>query len=191
MRWERPIRAPCFQSIAKLGNCCSHSTIFRRFNSVARMSAHAETSCSPRCSFRAVPSQAAAIRLKKLIGLPSGSRNSIERLPQGISLGCCSQSSRTDRSAHARHRHHQLRTRGSPIYHGWRAIAAMHEARSFPAGDCEDGATEAGKQTERADGAQETIRQTERANDAAVTIRRDADARRADCLRDSRTPENC
>ncbi|WOH63727.1 hypothetical protein RX331_23835 [Bradyrhizobium sp. BWA-3-5] len=39
------------------------------------------------------PAQAlASIGLKKLIGLPSGSRNSIERLPQGISFGCCSQS---------------------------------------------------------------------------------------------------
>lgn len=54
-----------------------------------------------------------------------------------------------------------------------------------------DTAFESGKQTERADGAHDTIRQTERANNAAETIRRDPDARRADCLRDSRTPENC
>jgi len=54
-----------------------------------------------------------------------------------------------------------------------------------------DTATEAGKQTERADRLQETVRQTERANNAAETIRRDPDARRAECLRDSRVPENC
>lgn len=54
-----------------------------------------------------------------------------------------------------------------------------------------DTAVEAGKQTARADGLQETVRQTERANNAAEKIRRDPDARRADCLRDSRTPENC
>jgi hypothetical protein len=52
-------------------------------------------------------------------------------------------------------------------------------------------ATEAGKQAQRADSLQETIRQTERANNAAETIRRDVAARRVDCLRDSRTPENC
>lgn len=52
-------------------------------------------------------------------------------------------------------------------------------------------ATETGKQTQRADHLQETIRQTERANNAAETIRRDPDARRAECLRNSRTPANC
>ena len=54
-----------------------------------------------------------------------------------------------------------------------------------------DTATEGGKQTERADSLQDTFRQTERANNAAENIRRNPDARRADCLRDSRTPENC
>jgi len=52
-------------------------------------------------------------------------------------------------------------------------------------------ATEKGRADQRADDLQEAIRQTERANNAAETIRRDPDARRADCLRDSRTPENC
>lgn len=52
-------------------------------------------------------------------------------------------------------------------------------------------AAEAGKQTQRADSLQETIRQTERANNAAETIRRDPDARRDECLRNSRTPANC
>lgn len=55
----------------------------------------------------------------------------------------------------------------------------------------QESAAEAGRQQRRADELQETIRQTERANNAAETIRRDPDARRADCLRDSRTPENC
>jgi hypothetical protein len=36
--------------------------------------------------------QALMSGLKRLIGLPSGSRNSMERLPQGISFGCCNQS---------------------------------------------------------------------------------------------------
>ena len=41
---------------------------------------------------RSPPDQRFASVLKRLIGLPSGSRNSIERLPQGMSLGCCNQS---------------------------------------------------------------------------------------------------
>lgn len=36
--------------------------------------------------------QGSAAGLKKLTGLPSGSRNSIDRLPHGISVGCCNQS---------------------------------------------------------------------------------------------------
>ena len=36
-----------------------------------------------------------------------------------------------------------------------------------------------------------TIERTEKANEAAETIERDPDARRAGCLRHSRTPQNC
>lgn len=55
----------------------------------------------------------------------------------------------------------------------------------------QESATETGRQQQRADDLQETISQAERANNAAETIRRDPDARRAECLRDSRAPENC
>jgi len=52
-------------------------------------------------------------------------------------------------------------------------------------------ATSAGRAEQRADDLTETAVRTERANNAVETIRRDPAARNAECLRHSRTPENC
>lgn len=50
---------------------------------------------------------------------------------------------------------------------------------------------EKGRTEQRADHLEETIRQVERANNASEVIRVSPAARRSECLRDSRTPENC
>lgn len=50
---------------------------------------------------------------------------------------------------------------------------------------------EAGRERQRADDLSETINRTLEANNAAETILRDPVARNAECLRHSRTPENC
>jgi len=68
---------------------------------------------------------------------------------------------------------------------------ALNRCAQFAMTTVTRSATEAGVQQERADHHQETIRQTEKANAAADKVRRDGGAARDDCLRDSRTPENC
>lgn len=50
---------------------------------------------------------------------------------------------------------------------------------------------EAGRAQQRADDQQQTLNQVEKAKDAQETIRRDDAAARAQCVRYSRTPENC
>lgn len=52
-------------------------------------------------------------------------------------------------------------------------------------------ATEAGRAQQQRDDLTETLNRTERANDADTAIRTNPDARRASCVRHSRTPENC
>jgi len=53
-----------------------------------------------------------------------------------------------------------------------------------------DAATSAVK-IERQEQAAEIINRVERANNASEAIRRDPDARRADCLRNARNPDDC
>ena len=55
----------------------------------------------------------------------------------------------------------------------------------------ESSAETRGATVQRESNLAETIDRVERANEAEVRIERDADARRAGCLRHSRTPENC
>lgn len=50
---------------------------------------------------------------------------------------------------------------------------------------------EIGAQIQREGDLRETIERTEKANEAAKEIERNPDARRDNCLRYSRTPENC
>lgn len=50
---------------------------------------------------------------------------------------------------------------------------------------------ERGKAEQREADLQETVTRVERANHAEEQVRTDAAARRASCLRHSRTPENC
>ena len=50
---------------------------------------------------------------------------------------------------------------------------------------------EAGASGQREADLSETLNRTEKANEAAAEVERDDNARRAGCLRHSRTPENC
>lgn len=52
-------------------------------------------------------------------------------------------------------------------------------------------ATNTGRAEQRADDLTESANRVEKANAAAETVRRDPAARNAECLRHSRTPENC
>ena len=52
-------------------------------------------------------------------------------------------------------------------------------------------AEEKGASGVRADSAEKGLSNVENANKAAGDVARDDDARRAECLHDSRTPENC
>ncbi|GLT01158.1 hypothetical protein GCM10007897_25490 [Sphingobium jiangsuense] len=52
-------------------------------------------------------------------------------------------------------------------------------------------ATETGRAEQRADDQAEVLNKVEKAKDAQEAIRRDDDAARAQCVRYSRTPENC
>lgn len=54
-----------------------------------------------------------------------------------------------------------------------------------------DTAADAGASRQREQNATATIKQVEKANAASENLDRDADARRADCLRDARNPANC
>lgn len=54
-----------------------------------------------------------------------------------------------------------------------------------------DGAEESGASRVEAKAATSALEAVEKGNAAAETVARDPAVRRADCLRDSRTPENC
>ena len=54
-----------------------------------------------------------------------------------------------------------------------------------------DTAHDAGRSAQQADDLHETLKRTEEADDAAEVISRDALARHEQCVRHSRTPENC
>lgn len=54
-----------------------------------------------------------------------------------------------------------------------------------------DAAEESGAANVRVEVAEKGLSNVENANEAAAEVRRDPVLRNADCLRDSRTPENC
>lgn len=55
----------------------------------------------------------------------------------------------------------------------------------------QDEARDAGATAQRESNLQETVRNVEKANDAGRDVRNDADAARAECLRNARNPADC
>jgi len=58
-------------------------------------------------------------------------------------------------------------------------------------GKIEQSGREAGGAIQREANLNDTLDRKEKADAAAENVRRDADARRADCLRDARNPDDC
>jgi len=70
-------------------------------------------------------------------------------------------------------------------------VYGLDRCAHYAMSSMQESATQAGEQKARADHYQEAIRQTEKADAAADEVRRNGGPARDDCLRDSRTPENC